>query len=146
KFDPHPAVALVSPAITPRHHGVGESEERSVIAALRGQSFYVELKLVVEHCLEPGARNVPVDVSVDGVADFHVVSRDAFRDRARGAANPKKPAHYFLARANLRKGAVPARIKIDPKRLGMGIDRLLFHGVRIGDVLNPGRAKRESFQ
>src|SRR5947208_4536934 len=130
KLDSHPAVALVSAAITPRHDGIGESEERSVIAAFRSQSLDVEPEFVVEHRLEPVARNVSVNVPVDGVAYFHVVSRHALGDGSRGAADPEKPAHHFLARADLGKGAVPARIEIDPERFRMGIERFFFHGVR----------------
>ena len=130
ELDSHPAVALVSAAITPRHHGIGESEERSVIAALRSQSLDVEPEFVVEHRLEPVARNVSVNVPVDGVAYFHVVSRHALCDRPRSAADPEKPAHHFLSRADLGKGAVPARIEINPERLGMRVERFLFHDVR----------------
>jgi len=123
-------VAFVSAAITPRHHGIGESEEGSVIAAFRSQSLDVEPEFVVEHRLEPVARNVSVNVPVDGVAYFHVVSRHALGDRPRSAADPEKPAHHFLARADLGKGAVPARIEINPERLGMRVERFLFHDVR----------------
>src|SRR4029434_5855345 len=82
EFYSHPAVALVSPAIAPGHYGIGESEERSVIAALRPEALDVELKFVIEHRLQPVARNVAVRVSVDGVAHLHVVSRHALCDRA----------------------------------------------------------------
>src|SRR5206468_3763991 len=135
KLYAHPAVALAGAAIAPRHDGIGESEERRVIAALRGEPFYVEIKFVVEHCLQPIARNVAVDVTVDGVAHLHVISRDAFRDRPGGAADPEKPANYFLPRADLGKRAVPARIDIDLQRLGMGIEDFVFHGVRTENVL-----------
>jgi hypothetical protein len=90
---------------------------------------------VIEHRLQPGARNVSVGVPIDGVAYFHVVSRHALRDCPGSAADPEKPAHHFLSRANFGKGSVPARIEIDPERLGMGINRFLFHGVRTEDVL-----------
>ena len=136
KLDPHPAVTLVGATITPRHHCIGECEERRSIGALLPQPLHVEIKLTVEHRLQPVARNVAVSVPVDGVAHFHVVSRHALRDCPRGAADPEKPAHHFLPRADLRKSAVPARIKINLQRFGMSVDRCLFHGVRTEDLLN----------
>src|SRR5262249_20495702 len=129
KLDSHPAMAFVRAAIAPRYDRVCEREERSALAAFLAKPLDVEIKFAIEHRLEPVARNIPVDVPVNCVAHFHVVSRDALGDRARSAADPEKPAHHFLARADLRKRAVPARIKIDPERLRMGIERFLFHGV-----------------
>src|SRR5436190_15636048 len=89
KLDPHPAVALVGAAIAPRHHGIGESEERRTFAAFLTQPLYVEVKFAVEHRLEPAARNVSVSVAVNGVAHLHVIGRHALRDRPRGAADPE---------------------------------------------------------
>ena len=135
KLDPHPAVALVSAAIAPRYHSVGESEERSVVAALLAEPFHVEFKFAVEHCLQPAARNVSLGVTIDGIAHLHVVSGHALGDRARSAADAEKPAHHFLSRADLGKRAKPPRIKINSERLGMGIGCFLFHGMRRGSVL-----------
>src|SRR5262245_19232638 len=70
-------------------------------------------------------------MSVDCVAHFHVVSRNALGNRARSASDPEKPAHHFLPGADLGKRAVPPWIEIDLERLGMGIDRFLFHGMRM---------------
>src|SRR5207253_6836069 len=91
---------------------------------------------VIEYRLEPGTRNIAFSVPVDGVAHLHVISRHALGDRPRGAADPEKPAHHFLPRADLGKSAVPTRIEINLERLGMGIDRCLFHSVRTEDLLN----------
>src|SRR6478736_8422674 len=136
KLDPHPTVALGRAAKAPSHHRICESEKRSIIAALLSQALYVEIKLAVEHRLQPAARNVAIGVAVNGVAYLHVVSRHALRDCPRGAADPEKPAHHFLPCADLRKSAVPARIKINLQRFGMSVDRCLFHGVRTEDLLN----------
>src|SRR5262245_46492631 len=107
----------------------------------------MEIKFAVEHRLKPSARNVAVGVPVNCVAHFHVVSRHALRDRARSATDAEKPAHYFLPGTNLGKRPVPTRIEIDLQRLGMGIDRFLFHGVRTEDLLNAfGPEMRESFR
>src|SRR5438093_13540956 len=112
-------------AVASRHYCIGESEERGSIGALLPQPLHIEVEFAVEHRLQPVARNVAVSVPVDGVAHFHVVSRHALGDCARSTADSEKPAHHFLSRADLGKGAVPARIEIDLERLGMGIDYFL---------------------
>src|SRR5207253_6867674 len=96
----------------------------------------VKVKFAVEHRLESAARNVPVSLPIHGIADLHVVSRHALGDRPRRATDPEKPAHHFLPCADLGKSTVPAGIKIDLERLGMGIDRCLFHGVTTEDKVN----------
>src|SRR5437016_11314171 len=114
-------------AVASRHHRVGKGEERRVIAALLPEPLDVEVELVVEHCLEPPARDITLRVPINGVAHFHVVSRDALRDRPGGAADAEKPAHDLLPGADLGERSVPARIEIDPQRLRMRINRFLFH-------------------
>src|SRR5439155_9880965 len=136
KLDPHPAVAFAGATIAPRHHCIGESEERSSIGALLPQPLHIEIKFAVEHRLEPVARNVAVSVTVDGIAHLHVISRHALRDCPGSATDAEKPAHHFLACADLGKSAVPARIEIDLQRLGMGIEWFLFHGVRFTSLLS----------
>src|SRR5204863_7204973 len=117
-----------------------------IIAALLSQALYVEIKLAVEHRLQPAARNVAIGVPVNGVAHLHVVSRHAFRDCPGGASDPEKPAHHFLSRADLGKSAVPTRIEINLERLGMGIDRCLFHSVRTEDLLNSSANETREFR
>src|SRR6266436_9487955 len=114
-------------AVASRHHRIGKGEEGSVIAALLPEALHIEIELVVEHCLEPPARDITLRVPINGVAHFHVVSRDALRDRPGGAADTEKPAHHLLAGADLRERSVPARIEIDLQRLRMRINRFLFH-------------------
>ena len=75
-------------------------------------------------------------MAVDGVAHRHVVGRHALGDRAGGAADAEEPAHHFLARADLGKRAVAARIEIDPERLGMGIDVVLLSRGENGTLLS----------
>ena len=50
----HPAVALVAAPVAARDDGVGEGEERRVVAALVAEPLEVELELVVEHRLQRG--------------------------------------------------------------------------------------------
>src|SRR5207245_8053486 len=95
--------------------------------ALFAKPLDVEVELVVEHCLQPPPRDITLRVSINGVAHFHVVSRDALRDRPSGAADAEKPAHHLLSGADFRKRSVPARIEVDPQRLRMRINRFLFH-------------------
>jgi hypothetical protein len=42
-------------------------------------------------------------------------------------ANAEEPAHDFLAGADLREGAVEARVEVDLERLVVGIDRRFLH-------------------
>src|SRR6266436_6447338 len=95
--DAHPAVTLARAAEAQRLHRVGEREERGRIAAALAQALEVEAMLVVEHALESLPADVALALAVDGVADRHVVSGDALRDRAGGAAGAEKPAHDLLS-------------------------------------------------
>ena len=127
EFDSHPAVEFMAAAVASRHHRVGKGEEGSVIAALLPEPLDVEIKLVVEHCLQPPARDITLRVPINGVAHLHIVSRDALRDRPRGAADAEKPAYHLLPGADLGERSVPTRIEVDPQRLRMCINRFLFH-------------------
>ena len=62
-----------------------------------------------EHGLQSLAADIALGVAVNGVADGHVVGRNALGDRARGAADAEKPARHLLARADFGEGAVFAR-------------------------------------
>ena len=113
----HPAVALVAAAVAAGDHGVGEGEERRVVAALVAEPLEVELELVVEHRLQPALGDVAVGLAVDGVADRHVVGRHRLRDGAGRAPGPEEPAGDLLAGADLGDRAVPARVEVDLQRL-----------------------------
>jgi hypothetical protein len=113
--------------VAPRHHRIGKSEERSVIAALLPEPLHIQIEFPVEHRLEPLARDIALRVPINGVAHFHVVSRHALGDRSGRTADAEKPAHHLLPGADLRERPVPARIEIDPQRLRMRINRFLFH-------------------
>src|SRR6266699_3299675 len=127
EFNPHPAVEFMAAAVASRHHCIGKGEERSVIAALFGEPLHIKIELAVEHRLQPLARDITLRVPIDSVTHFHVVSRHALRDRPRRPADAEKPTHHLLPGADLRERPVPARIEIDLQRLGMGINRFLFH-------------------
>src|SRR5947199_7136243 len=64
EFDSHPAVEFMAAAVASRHHRVGKGEEGSVIAALLPEPLHVEIELVVEHCLEPPARDITLGVPI----------------------------------------------------------------------------------
>src|SRR5207247_5814553 len=125
EFDSHPAVEFMAAAVASRDHRVGKGEEGSVIAALLPEPLDVEVELVVEHCLQPPARDITLGVPINGVAHFHVVSRDAFGDSPRGAADAERTAHYLLASADLRERSVSARMEVDPQRLLIRFNRFL---------------------
>ena len=73
----------------------------------------IQALLVREHLLEPLAADVALTVTVDRVADLHIVGRHTLRNRAGGAACLEKPATDFLPGANLGEGAVTAGVEID---------------------------------
>ena len=127
ELDAHPAMAVVVAAKGARGHGIGEREEGGGVAARVAEALAVELVLEVEHRLQAHARNVALGVPVDGVADRHVVGRDALGDGAGRAADAEEPAHDLLAGADLRKGAVEARVEVDLERLVVGIGRGALH-------------------
>ena len=124
ELEPHPAVAVLVVAKTLGRHGVGEHEERCGLAAGRVQAGQVLLVLVVEHALQPLARDVALGVAVDRVADRHVVSRGALGDSARCAAHPKKPARDLLTRADLGERTIAVLIQVDVQRLAVGIESI----------------------
>jgi hypothetical protein len=121
-------VPLLRPRITPRRHRVGKDEESGTLAAHRVQSFEQQVVFVLEHGAEAAPAHVTVGGAVDGVAHVHVVSGDGFGDGARSAAHPEKPARDLLAGADLGKGAVIARIEIDPQRFLVGSWDVPVHG------------------
>ena len=121
EFHPHPAVALVAALEAACDHGVGKGEEGGVVAAPFTEAFDIEGKLTVEHRLKPGAGHVAVAGAVDGIADGHVVGRDALRDRACRRADAEEPTNDLLAGTDLGKRAVPAGIEVDPQGFLVGI-------------------------
>src|SRR5438445_4340227 len=96
-------------AVASRHHRVGKGEEGSVIAALLPEPLDVEVELVVEHCLQPPTRDITLRVPINGVAHFHVVSRDALRDRPAAPATGKNPRTTSLP------APIPADVSYPPR-------------------------------
>ena len=125
ELDAHPSVALVSAPEAPGHDGVGESEERRVVASPISQAIDVQRVLVVQHGLKPCLGDVPVHLAVDSIADRHVVGGDRLGNGPRGATDPEEPSGHLLTGADLGHGPVPARIEIDTQRLLMRVHRLL---------------------
>ncbi len=126
ELDPHPAVTFVAAAKAAGHDRIGKGEEGGVIRSLLPEALDDEIKLAIEHRLEPAARNVAIRAPVDRVAHLHVVGRHALGDRAGGAADPEKPAHHLLPGADLGKSAIPAWIEVDLEGLGMGVNHVAF--------------------
>ena len=133
-LDAHPAVALVVAAETARGNRVGEREERGAVAARSAEPLDVEPLLVVEHRLQAVAMHVARAGAVDRVADLHVVSGDALRDRAGRTARAEEPANDFLPRADLGEGSVVARVEVDLERFFPGPDGMLVH---VSENLSP---------
>jgi|GEM_PF-3765342 len=80
--------------------------------------------LIVQHGLQSLAANVAQSATINRIADFHVVGRDALGDRARAAAHSKKPADYLLSRTDLGKGSVTPLVQIDVEGFLVRIDDL----------------------
>ena len=142
ELDPHPAVAFVSP-LKLRATTVSAKAKKAVVSPRSGPAARYSAQ--IRGRASPGAgrarRNArPVRRWRRSPA---CRKRRCSSRRCPRRRRPEKPAHHFLARADLGKGAVPARIEIDLERLRMGIDWFLFHGLRIENVLNPQRSKRE---
>ena len=113
KFDAHPAMALVGALIVAGRHGVGEGEESSAVSPRGLQPLQIEAVFVVEHALQPLARDVALATAVDRIADGHVIGGHGFGNRAGRAADLEKPARDFLPGADFGKSAVEERIEID---------------------------------
>ena len=61
---------------------------------------------MIEHCLETHTANVAVGLSVNGIAESHVIGRHGLGDCAGGAAHAKESARYLLSRANFSERAI----------------------------------------
>lgn len=72
---------------------------------------------MIEHRVQAHPTHVPIGWSVDSVTERHVVSRYRLRDRAGRAADVKKSARHFLARADFGERPILLVIQIDLKRL-----------------------------
>ena len=101
---------------------------------VRGQPVDQELVLVVQHELQPLARDVARRLAVDGVAEDHVVGGDRLGDRPRGAAGLEEFAGDLLAGADLGERAVLRHVQVDGQRLLVRGEEflLLAHARHIG--------------
>ena len=113
ELNSHPAMALVSAMKISSSDRIGENKEIGALPSCGSKALKKQVKLVVEHSLEPLAGDIARRRAVDGIADGHIVRRDGLRDGPRSAAHLKEPAHHFLTRTNLRESAVEAGIEID---------------------------------
>ena len=121
----HPAVAFVGPLVVAGGNRVGKGEEGGGVAAALLQAAEVQGVLVVEHRLQPRPADIALALAVNGVADGHVVGRNALGDGARGAAHVKEPPHHFLPGADLGKRAVAALVEVDVQRFMVGAQDLM---------------------
>ena len=115
--DTDPRVALPLAIMRGGRDRIGEREESGHRATFRLEAIDQEAVLVVEHLLKPLTRDVALWVAVDGVADAHIIGRDALRHRARGTARLKEVPDHFLAGPNLSERPVGGPIKVDGQGL-----------------------------
>ena len=99
--------------------------------------------LVVEHGFQPLTGDVALALAVNGVADGHVVSRDAFGNRAGRAAHVEEPPHHFLACADLGKRAVTALVEVDGQCFAIGTQKLVRHGGNFSTGIKKGKTAEE---
>ena len=69
----HPAVGFVGPLEAFGCYCVGEYEESGATAADRVQAFNQQIVLVVEHESQAFPGDIPAGLSVNLIAEFHVV-------------------------------------------------------------------------
>ena len=128
--DSHPAVTFVGAQVVAGGNGVGKGEEGGRVAPALLQAVEGQFVLVVEHRIQPRPEDIAIARAVDGVADGHVVSRNALGDRAGRAAHVKEPPHHLLPGANLGKSAIAALVEVDGQRFVVGAQNLMRHGRR----------------
>ena len=111
--DTHPAVVLAPGFVAAGDDGVGENEKLGVVLTA-AEPFDEQVVLVVKHGFQTVSRDVAFRLSVDGVRNDHVVSRDGFGDGTRGPTRlKKKPPHHLLSGPDLGKRSVFARVQVD---------------------------------
>ena len=81
------------------------------------------------HLLEAFARDVALRVTIDRVADPHVISRHALRDGARSAPSLKEMPYHFLPSANFREDPIGRAVEVDGQRLAGGHRAGLFMSI-----------------
>ena len=84
---------------------------------------------MLEHGLKALAADVAVGVAVDRVADGHVVRRNRFGDRARGAAGAEEPPGHLLSGSDFGEGPVAFGVEIDFKRLLIRVQDFVGHNL-----------------
>ena len=82
---------------------------------------------MVEHGAKALAADVAGGVAVNRVAHGHVVRRNGFGDRARGAAGVKEPTGHLLSGPDFGEGAVTFGVEIDFERLLIRVQDFVGH-------------------
>ena len=122
----HPGVSLPFAVMRRRGHGIREGKETRLGAALGSQPIDQESILVTHHLLEAFARDVALRVTIDSVADPHIIRRHALGDRPGGAAGLEEMPNDLLPGADLREDPVGGPIEVDGQRLAGGHRTGLF--------------------
>ena len=121
KTDAHPSMTLVVLLVIECGNGVGEGKEMSGCASCFGQPFLQETIFVGHHLHQPFSRHVAAGVSIDRIAELHVIGRHGL---GYGTGRPtclKEITSDLLSGPDFRKGTVLAGIEIDPQ--GFFFDR-----------------------
>ena len=143
-----PGVALPLAVVRGGGDRVGEGEEAGLGPALGGEPIDQQLVLVLQHLLQPFARDVALGVPVDGVADPHVVGRHALGDGPRGPARLEEMPDDLLPRPDLGEGAVGGTVQVDGQSLALGggahVRGLLVHADRLAEPPSGNQRKPAS--
>ena len=108
-----PAVAFVGAMKISRGNSISAGEKRGGISSIFLEAFEIQLLFVVKHGLKPVAANIAFALSVDGIADLHIISRDTFGNCSGSGSGLKKPANDLLTRADFSKSTVSPGVQVD---------------------------------
>lgn len=78
KANTHPGVALVCTEIILCRNGIGKSKKTRTVTALFSKSFAGKLLLILQHRLKPLTADIAFTITINGVANLHVIGGYAF--------------------------------------------------------------------
>jgi len=116
EFYTHPAMTFCPALVTLSRNSIGEREKRTGLTAMLKESVQIEFMFLIKHRLKSFAANVTIGATIDGVADFHVVSRHALRNCPGSPANSEEPPDDFLSGTDFGERSITSRIKIYTQR------------------------------
>tara|TARA_Y100001954_G_scaffold237987_1_gene303673 strand:- start:1316 stop:1669 length:354 start_codon:yes stop_codon:yes gene_type:complete len=111
--DPHPSMAFVVFLVIEGGNCIGEGKEVGFGTSVFRQPLLEQLVFVGHHLNKSLARYVAARVTVNSVAELHVVGRNGLGYRTGGSSGLKKMAGYFLTCTYFGKSTVLRCIEVD---------------------------------